>query len=399
MRCRNTKALLADCRAGIAILFAFALLPLLLLVGGTTDYVLAMRDQGTLQQSVDAAVLAAARQLGRSDQQITDTATDYVNAGKFIDLNLSRLDVNIEPDGTAVELFASANVGSNFLQLVGIDQLPVAASARAEVAKNYVDVHFVVDRSLSMGLPSEPGMVAPVVEDWQYGSPAYCFFTCHDDGSASRDQGIEIKIDSVQDAVFDVIDALYAVNRNNVDYHLHMFNDSFETVVERKSNPDAIRAQFGDPIALNHASNLNLALTEINNIISSVGRGKRTDDRLQVIVFVSDGDHRRAPAPFDSSLCQAINQRGIQLFTVYIHNSASGFDNPNSSITPNWDSILDGGLDGYGYASGINGAENLMRDCASSASMAHRGEFRSEIQAAFDAIANELATRNLRLTR
>ncbi|MCK5088944.1 MAG: pilus assembly protein, partial [Hyphomicrobiaceae bacterium] len=130
----------ADRSGNVAMLFGFAVIPLLIAVGGAVDY---GRWQHAREQTIaamDAAVLRGGRALQVDNQ---DTAAAIAAAENFYEENLkTRLTLlsdtvtfNITDDGTAMTTSGQAWIGTTFLRLANIDKLPLLDRAGADYSK------------------------------------------------------------------------------------------------------------------------------------------------------------------------------------------------------------------------------------------------------------------------
>ncbi len=125
MRWRNN---FRNDRGNVAIVFALALVPLLLAIGCAIDYSRAMNAQATLQNAADAAVLAAGASDKISNTDVTALVNQYLAGNKF-DLKLKAVNaVSITPSGTAgISLHLAGEVSTTFMSLAGYSSLDVSA--------------------------------------------------------------------------------------------------------------------------------------------------------------------------------------------------------------------------------------------------------------------------------
>ncbi len=124
-----------DCRANFAVTFAIAAVPLMMGLGIAIDYTSASNVRSSLQQALDAAVLAGARE--------TDDAKKAAAASTFFQTEVAtkletgqmtaQADFGVESDGT-VTGNARVHLPTNFTHLMGVKHLPVTAKAAAIAA-------------------------------------------------------------------------------------------------------------------------------------------------------------------------------------------------------------------------------------------------------------------------
>ena len=120
----------ANCDGAIAIQFAFAILPLIGLAGFGVDYSSVSRTRNIVQESLDAAVLAAAK-----DQTPNSAAT----ANNVFSANSKSVDgvggpIFSRAANESVTGTLSGSVPTHIIQVLGIRTLPVRASSTAAVA-------------------------------------------------------------------------------------------------------------------------------------------------------------------------------------------------------------------------------------------------------------------------
>ena len=144
-------ALRDDTRANVAMITALSALPVTVMIGGSIDIALAMKQQHKMQYIVDSALVAAANLANEGD--IDTTITNYISAN-FGDSEAEDLviDSSVENffNGRRVEATVTSTVPTSFLPLIGVDSLDVAVSG---VASQYVvntEISLVLDVSSSM---------------------------------------------------------------------------------------------------------------------------------------------------------------------------------------------------------------------------------------------------------
>lgn len=111
----------------IAIIAGLVMLPLMVAVGGGVDYGEALRQRGIMQQSADAAALAAAMKV--PEQRLATAQTVYFSnyPGPLANSVVSIADYA----GGGVTVNAQGEMNTNFLRLVGMNELTLSVSATA----------------------------------------------------------------------------------------------------------------------------------------------------------------------------------------------------------------------------------------------------------------------------
>jgi Flp pilus assembly protein TadG len=138
-----------DRRGNVAMMFAFALVPLVVLSGGAIDFTQAARVKDELQAATDTAALAVARDgLGMSDSQLTPAAKSYIDAN-FHGVGGYKMDkVAFDRATVTATVDTSATVPTTFLRMIGMSSLGVKAHAQTKGLG--FEIAMVLDTSGSM---------------------------------------------------------------------------------------------------------------------------------------------------------------------------------------------------------------------------------------------------------
>ena len=143
---------------GIALVYvAVFLVPLLACTGLAVDLGRGYLVRVALARAVDAAALAAARNIAADSSQAQRAANNIFNANfpaGFLGVssvqNPPQLTMTVGSDGShIITVASSATVPTTFMRIAGPESLRVAASATA--TRRLVDMSFVMDRSGSLG--------------------------------------------------------------------------------------------------------------------------------------------------------------------------------------------------------------------------------------------------------
>ena len=122
-----------DRRGNVTVMFAFGLVPGLLLVGSAVDYTIALTARGKLQHAVDSAVLAAGESTGglTGAQAAANNAfaANYPAGGSV---------VITQPAATpgVTHGTATVSVDTSFLKIGGINSITIGATADAKALSN-----------------------------------------------------------------------------------------------------------------------------------------------------------------------------------------------------------------------------------------------------------------------
>src|SRR6266403_1571541 len=146
---------------GMALVYVgIFLVPLLLCTGLAVDFGRGYLVRATLAKAVDAAALAAARNITSDPSQAERVAENIFDVNfppGFLGVTPSRPDltITIGPDGAhVINVSSDATLPTTFMRLARLDSLTVRADAQA--TRRLVDLSFVIDqsRSLTGALPA-----------------------------------------------------------------------------------------------------------------------------------------------------------------------------------------------------------------------------------------------------
>jgi Flp pilus assembly protein TadG len=107
----------------VTIIFGFALVPLLLLLGGVADYARATRARGALQQAIDSATLAATSNMTRANILMQTELQKSIITGVSATFTKNA-------DGSVTGT-ATGSVASTILQLANVKSFPIGATSTA----------------------------------------------------------------------------------------------------------------------------------------------------------------------------------------------------------------------------------------------------------------------------
>ena len=137
-RCiENEMATFVEAKTGaVAMIFALAILPLMLVLGVGIDYQRATRARWLLQAAVDAAAITVAKQ-----PSLTQTARNTL-AQNIAEANLGELANHLtglmitetEPTTNSFKVTATGSLSTAFMQLALISQMTISATAGAQMA-------------------------------------------------------------------------------------------------------------------------------------------------------------------------------------------------------------------------------------------------------------------------
>ncbi len=128
-------------------MMALAMLPLLLAGGTAIDFASISARQAQLQQAMDSAALAIARE----GESLSDVEANKI-ATQFLDTNFDPrfAELEINRSGTKVDIKAAARANLTFGSLLGYENWKVSARSTADLAYTNYEIALVLDTTGSM---------------------------------------------------------------------------------------------------------------------------------------------------------------------------------------------------------------------------------------------------------
>ena len=148
---RKLKALHKNQLGSIAQIAAVAAVPMLLSVGAAIDFIRVNYTQTEFAAGLDAAALAAAADItGKTEAELEVLARTYLdnNFGIYEDMEVIDFDLKNYPD--RVEVSGTARVKTSIMALAQIDYVDVSLEAEVIKAGNSIEISLVLDNTGSM---------------------------------------------------------------------------------------------------------------------------------------------------------------------------------------------------------------------------------------------------------
>jgi Flp pilus assembly protein TadG len=382
------RKLRGDRRGSIAIMFAFAFIPLVLIAGLAVDFAQVVRVHNTLNAAADAAVLAAvatsspgyaAANAMPGDGEIPTAeadATTLFNAETPTRLIYTVSGVTSSANKSNGQITTSlqytAHVRTAFMRVAGFDTVTITGRSTATNGLvRFIDFYLLLDNSPSMGVAATPAGIDVMVSH----TPDQCAFACHDLSTPNNyynlahQLGVTLRVDVLRTATQDLMTTAMQTAQvpNQFGAAIFTFNMNLATVSPLTYDLSSAQTQAAAidlmPVPYQNwnqdqTTDLNLALTNINAALPNPGNGTSTSSRAEVVFFVSDGvaDYAggggRTIEPLNTALCSAIKSRGIQiavLYTTYLPLPTNSFYNTYvapwvNTISPTMESCASPGL-------------------------------------------------------
>lgn len=354
----------------VAIIFAFASLPMLLAVGTGVDYGLAMKRQGRMNAAADAAALYAVTPTQMKQNSVVAQAA----ALAFFNTQAAGLSgVAYDPASVNIAVTDSTSSGSlkrtvsvsyqgkstnSFASLLQVPTLNIkGTSGAAAAASPNIDFYLMLDTSPSMAIAaSTDGMTAMRSYTTNQDGGAGCAFACHqsnpqkdnltqDNYSIAKSHGITLRIDLVNQAVQNLMStastasastgAVYRMAAYTFDYAVQNpvpLTSNLVTAQQQASNIQLLQVYANNYLTsskMNNDEDTNFdnGFSTINAAMPAPGNGSGSpgDAPQEVLFLVSDGvadaasGSNRVYTPFgpSSSWCSTIRARGIRIAVLY----------------------------------------------------------------------------------
>lgn len=436
------RRFIADRAGNIAMAFAVVSVPLLVAIGTSIDYTMAYNVQSKMRSDLDAALLAAIKEVGTSDdEKIKKQVGEWFAAQTELGSNytLNENDIVIDTSGHKIAAKASAPVETSLLRVVGIDTINVSVQTSVTgTSTDYINVYIVLDKSASMLLAAttsgQASLIAKTAFTSKYDSSDGCVFACHTSihsGRLSNYQiavanGITLRTDVQLTAVKKVLELVATANavKNHVKvgyYTLgtsttgsNLVKSSYKTAngIHTVQSPiysnSTLTHLLTSSSELSSASAYNStdfrALKDLATIVGSNGDGTSESNPLKIVMLITDGAQSsmgwvgsgsKYITPMNPGWCGDIKNNDITMAVLYTEYLAvtDGDDvaNYNASI---------GGKMNSSYFSSVWGGDSsyltsaIRRDkigsvlsaCASSSEYFIAADSTSEITSGFSSL-------------
>lgn len=134
----------------VSVLFAIAVVPLLISAGAAIDYVGAYRANTQLQSAIDAAAMAVATAHNKTNVERKEIGMQFLSENLH-GVDLANVDASIVIEDGVVTISAKYPYPTSFMALAGIDEMPVNRQAQVAGGRDMsAEVVMVLDYSKSM---------------------------------------------------------------------------------------------------------------------------------------------------------------------------------------------------------------------------------------------------------
>lgn len=314
---------LSDRRGNFGAIFAIVSIPVIGAAGIAIDYSRASSAMSFAQSAGDAAILAGvyeAKRLyeGGTPQQAAESA------GRAYAIEYFQTQVRVNNTGIFGWFTPVVSINNNAITgTLGVDvqiqttlsrildrqTLPVQTTSRAEIQlSQYVELHFVIDTSASMGVGADATAIGQLANATRNAfHPTGCAFSCHvpdeltpdvdpwlNSWDLAQSQNIQTRIDVVKASIDTVLDDL-AVNAigDRLSVGLHTFSNNLKTV--STPNPSIQNAknklaaiELSDDLG-GGGTDFHAVFDDLETTVGTSGDGSSPSRPQKIVVFVTDG--------------------------------------------------------------------------------------------------------------
>jgi Flp pilus assembly protein TadG len=350
---RHRPTVFTERSGSVAVIFALALLPAMLIVGGALDFAKVFRARAQALRALDSAAVAGAAAAVRSLQSgasasaaktAGDNAAEIYLTSNFasqggVSIATYALGGNVTATSATYSPTATINVQTAFLKLAGMPTIPASVSATATAgAGKYVDVYLMIDISGSM-------MIGATQKDMDALTAKFgCVFACHDgaknvwNGSSYGDayqwaktNNISLRYEVLLSGVTSLVNYLNSIDPSHARIRLAMY--TFDTNLTKVSslsyNFTNLISNYPSPAVDNSTgAGATLFNENIGAVISDIGNsgdGSSPASPSKLLIIATDGVQdpgrqwvqqaslRPKVKVFDTKFCQSLKKNNVAL--------------------------------------------------------------------------------------
>ncbi|WFU04588.1 pilus assembly protein (plasmid) [Rhizobium sp. CB3171] len=422
-----------DRGGNVAIVTALAMVPMLLAVGASFDYIRAYNVRQSMQSNLDAALIAAVKQIDTEDTDaLKEKVSDWFHAQ--VESSYTLGDIEIDTSNHRITATASGTVPTTLMQLANITTVPVSvASAVKGPATSYLNVYVVIDKSPSMLL------AATTAGQQTMYSGIRCQFACHtgDEHTVSGTyyannyaysiaKKIKLRADVAVDAVGEVLDMIDESDSNHtrIKVGLYSLGDTTTEVLAPTLDTTTARKRLSDDsYGLTSATSttytyFDVALTALKKLVGTGGDGTSLAKPLKLVLLLTDGVQSqrgwvvkgsstlKKVAPLNPDWCGYVKNQSATmavLYTEYLpittdwgYNATVGATMASANWKSNWGGTMDSGV-----STSITRRDYIpyaLADCASSKSLFISASSSADITTGLSALFTQYLS-SVRLTQ
>ncbi|ASY59576.1 TadE/TadG family type IV pilus assembly protein [Sinorhizobium sp. CCBAU 05631] len=433
--------IIRDKGGNVALTVAICMVPMLLAVGAGLDYTRAYNIQSRMQSDLDAALVAAIKEIDDYDEDaIVDKIKEWFDAqSEKQNATYDLTDIKVDKTGHTITASASGTVPTTVMTLADIKTVPVGVVSAIEgPATSHLEVYIVIDKSPSMLLAATSEDQAMLRADKNIS----CEFACHDtkdpvkkNGSVIastyynyiKSLGVKLRTDVALDAVEEVLDMVDAADEDHarIKVGLYSLGETIAEVLEPTYSTSTARKKLSDDSSgltsatSTSTTDFKTSLKALQKKVGTAGDGTSAASPLKLVLLLTDGVQSNRDwvikwsgkywgrvTPVNPDWCDYLKDNDATmavLYTEYLaipadwgYNATLAKSMGNSDWTSTWGGTLHSGV-----SSSTTRHDYIpiaLQDCASSSDLFISAASEDEITAGLSTLFNQYLT-SVRLTQ
>ncbi|ACP23345.1 putative transmembrane protein (plasmid) [Sinorhizobium fredii NGR234] len=433
--------MVSDRGGNVALTVAICIIPMILAVGAGLDYTRAYNVQSRMQSDLDAALVAAIKEIDEYDEdEIAEKIKDWFDAqSEKQSATYDLTEITVDKSGHTITASASGTVPTTLMTLADIKTVPVGVISAIEgPATSYLEVYIVIDKSPSMLLAATSEDQAMLRAD----ANITCEFACHDTKDPVKKNGtviastyynyikslgVKLRTDVALDAVEEVLDMVDAADEDHarIKVGLYSLGETISEVLEPTYSTSTARKKLSDDSSgLTSATSMSAtyfqtALKALKKKVGTAGDGTSAASPLKLVLLLTDGVQSNRDwvikwsgkywgrvTPLNPDWCDYLKDNDATmavLYTEYLaipadwgYNATLAKSMGNSDWTSTWGGTLHSGV-----SSSTTRHDYIpiaLQDCASSSDLFISAASEDEITAGLSTLFNQYLT-SVRLTQ
>jgi len=366
-----TRWLVRDRRGNVAVIFALSLVPCVFLTGMALDFSSAIQKRVILDAAADAAVLAAVTP-AMMQQSLSTAQTAALNVFNGMTSTIGGIasttpTVTITTSNggatrTATISFTSNSINS-FPNVLGQSFWPISGGSQSTATTPpNINFYLLLDNSPSMNIAATTSGINTMVAHTS--AQGGCAFACHESNPAADNLGnpggvdnytlaqqlsVTTRIENMAaatQALMTTATSAEAANNTTYKMAIYTFNGSGTSTIQTltsnltaagnsASTIDVLEVYDNNCLTKTNCNNdtdtnFDSAMSQINGVMPTPGTGTSSSQPQEVLFLVTDGveddntgscsetlDGSRCQAPFDTTWCTTVKNRGIRIAVLY----------------------------------------------------------------------------------
>lgn len=436
-------SIVSDRGGNVALTVAICMIPMILAVGAGLDYTRAYNVQSRMQSDLDAALVAAIKEIDEYDEDaIVEKIKEWFDAqSEKQSATYDLTEIKVDKSGHTIKASASGTVPTTLMTLADIKTVPVGVVSAIEgPATSYLEVYIVIDKSPSMLLAATSEGQAMLRADPNIN----CEFACHStDDPVKKNKtgailastyykyieslGVKLRTDVALDAVEEVLDMVDAADEDHarIKVGLYSLGETISEVLEPTYSTSTARKKLSDDSSgLTSATSMSAtyfqtALKALKKKVGTAGDGTSAASPLKLVLLLTDGVQSNRDwvikwsgkywgrvTPLNPDWCDYLKDNDATmavLYTEYLaipadwgYNATLAKSMGNSDWTSTWGGTLHSGV-----SSSTTRHDYIpiaLQDCASSTDLFISAASEDEITAGLSTLFNQYLT-SVRLTQ